>query len=420
VKKVLVIDDSDLFREFITEKLQGFGFEVAQAVNGFDGLLKLRSENPELIIMDFYLSRNPALEILEKKSKDPNLKNVPVIMASAKIDRENLLAVSQYGVRKFFTKPIKVDAFVKAVSEALGVNLEVDATPCIIDANFNDEILFIEVARGFNKDKIEMLKYRLDELAALHHLSNTKVLLLMSGLDIQPNDTLLLSSLLVNIMDHSKAHPKGIRILTNSNTVKTFLAARDQFKGIEVSKNIESAMDDLLGNRAGNFMDEGNNVVAAHFFTPLEDGKEKASGVNLHFEVDNASKGFDLSEVGPNLRIAVVDDDPVLRQIMKKSFEACGAKIDTFDDGKPFLTCPDINVYDLVFLDLMMPGVDGFHVLEAFKKLSINPPTIILSALSKRETVVKALNYGVKSYMIKPVKPDAILKKTIEILKTDF
>lgn len=66
----------------------------------------------------------------------------------------------------------------------------------------------------------------------------------------------------------------------------------------------------------------------------------------------------------------------------------------------------------------MMPGMNGFEVLKNLRSRGITTPIIVLSAISQREAVLKVLSAGVKSYMIKPLKPDAILKKAIEILQT--
>jgi DNA-binding response OmpR family regulator len=76
--------------------------------------------------------------------------------------------------------------------------------------------------------------------------------------------------------------------------------------------------------------------------------------------------------------------------------------------------------FDLVFLDLMMPEVNGFQVLQHMSKEEIEAPVIVFSALSKKETVIKAVGYGIKSYMIKPLKPEQLLKKAEEILNTSF
>jgi DNA-binding response OmpR family regulator len=75
---------------------------------------------------------------------------------------------------------------------------------------------------------------------------------------------------------------------------------------------------------------------------------------------------------------------------------------------------------DLIFLDLMMPQKNGFEVLEALRERDDNIPVIILSALSRKETVLKAMSYGIKSYLIKPLKPEEVFSKAVEVFESNF
>jgi len=419
MKKILVIDESSLLRNFLKQKLEELGFEVVLATNGLEGSLKIRSSLPDLIIMDYYLSRKSCLELLREKKENPNSANVPVIMASTKIDRDRLVEIAKFGVKKFFSKPIKVDALLKTISELLQVSLNLDSTPCIIEAHFNDEILFIEIAMGLNSEKIELLKYKITELLDLYEVQNPKVLVMMSSLDITQADSLKLSALLSVILEFSRAKPRYVKILTNSDYVKKYVEGRSDFQGIEVTKNLERAMDGLLGRKAGAYMDGETNVVHEEFLSAAAPKKEKDETIHLRFEGERAP-AEDLSSLGEKLRFAVVDDDFVIQELIKTAFADTDFQIDTYENGKLFIDKVEPESYDLVFLDLMMPVMDGFETLQKVNEMKIEIPIIVLSALSQRETVIKALKFGVKSYLIKPLKPEWIRKKATEILRLNF
>ena len=419
MKKILVIDESSLFREFLRRKLQAFGFEVVVAVNGLDGITKLRNETPDLAIMDYYLSRTSAVELLKQKKADPNAAHVPVIMTASKIDRSTILEVAKYNVRKFFNKPIKIDALLRTVSELLNVPIEFDNTPCIIEAHFNDEILFIEVAQGLNQEKIDLLPYKIRELLDLYQEKNPKVLVMMSSVDIDQNDSLKLSSLLTGIMEASRARPRDVRILTNSDFVKKYVAGQSDLEGVAVDSSIDSAMDGLLGRKAGSYRDSENQVVNEEFLqasSPRSGGEES---FQMRFEEERAD-AFDLSELDEGISISIVDDDFVIQELIRTAFSDTTFEVKAYDNGYDFVHSTDGMSSDLVFLDLMMPEMDGFQVLDQVNGKDDVPPIIVLSALSKRETVVEALKYGVKSYMIKPLKPEWILKKAAEVLRVSF
>jgi DNA-binding response OmpR family regulator len=418
VKKILVVDESKLFRDFLTKKLQEFGFDVVMAVNGLDGAAKLRREVPDLVIMDYYLSRTSSVDLLEQKKNDPNVATIPVIMASGKVDREKLVQVARYNVKKFFTKPIRIDALVKAISEILGVALDIDSTPCIIEAHFNDQILFVEIAQGLNREKIELLRYKIAELMELYEVRSPRVLVIMSSIDVGPDDSIKLSSLLSTVLENTGAKPRQVKVLTNSEYVREFVEERDEYDGIEVTKNLEQAMDGLLGRKAGSYIDRESQTVHQDFLqaSAPKNGQEEA--IDIKFEEERPR--FDLGELGAAVGIAIVDDDFVIREMVKAVLSDTGATIKEYENGKQFADDPTRDRLDLVFLDLMMPEMDGFQVLAGLHEEGSTLPVIVLSALSQRETVVRAMKYGITSYLIKPLQPESILNKAREVLRTNF
>jgi len=418
VKKILVIDESKLFRDFLTQKLGEFGFEVVGAVNGLDGAAKLRRELPDLVIMDYYLSRTSSVDLLQKKKDDPNTGAIPVIMASSKIDREKLLQVARFNVRKFFTKPIRIDALVKTISEVLGVSLDIDTTPCIIEAHFNDDILFIEIAQGLNKEKIELLRYKIVELMDLYEVKSPKVLVIMSSIEVGPDDSFKLSALFTTVMDNTKAKPRQVKILTNSEYVSEFIADRDEYEGVEVTNNLESAMDGLLGRKAGSYIDRESKTVHQEFLQASSPRSDREESVDMKFEGERAH--YDLNELGEAVTIAIVDDDFVIREMVKAVLSDMGPTIREYENGRQFVDDANASECDLVFLDLMMPEMDGFEVMAQMRRNGFDVPIIVLSALSQRETVVKAMKFGVTSYLIKPLQPEAVLNKAREVLRANF
>ncbi|MFQ3621149.1 MAG: response regulator, partial [Spirochaetales bacterium] len=416
-KKILVIDESPLLRDFLKKKLEEIGCEVVASSNGLEGSLKVRSFLPDLVILDYYLSRKSSLEVLKEMKENPNTAHTPAIMASSKIDRETLMEVAKFNVKKFLTKPIKMDALLKSISEILGVNVSLDSTPCIIEAHVNEDILFIEIAQGLNTEKIELLKYKITELIDLYEIQVPKVLVIMSNLSVTGNDSLKLNMLLTIILEYSQARSRFVKILTTSDFVASFVKGKKEFEEIEVCSNLEQAMDGLLGRKAGSFIDQENLVVHSELLAAGAPKKSKAETIHLRFEGEKAAPP-DLAKL--QVTLAVVDDDFVIQELIKTAFSDTNFKIETFDNGSEFLNRGDLATYDLVFLDLMMPVMDGFQTLEELQKRGFTTPIIVLSALSQRETVIKALKFGVKSYLIKPLKPEWIWKKATEILSLNF
>ena len=102
--------------------------------------------------------------------------------------------------------------------------------------------------------------------------------------------------------------------------------------------------------------------------------------------------------------IAIVDDEPVNRLILKRSFDDEKYEIREFEDGESFLSSLEDYIPDVVLLDVMMPGMDGFEVCD---KLRNNPkafdiPILIITALSDKESKLKGLELGAYDVITKP------------------
>jgi len=420
MKKILVIDESTLFRDYLAKKLAEYQFEVVQGVNGLDGTLKMRSEVPDLIIMDYYLSRRSCIEVLQEKKNNPNTAQVPVIVISSRIDKTKIVEIASYNVKKIFSKPLKMDALLKSISELLDVRLAIDETPCVIEAHFNDEILFIEIAMGLNREKIELLDYKITELLELYQVKIPKLLIMMSNIEFQEKDAPKLRQLLDTLLAREEIDPKFVRILTNAPYVSSFIASNQDYKGIVVADSLEKAMDDLIGLKPDSFAHD--EVANAKFLSASAPKKDIGESIALRFDSEKV-KGGAVPQARTPIRdasIAVVDDDMVIRELVKTVFSESGWEIHPYSNGKEFVTDLEKQNFDLVFLDLMMPEMNGFQVLSYLKQKGKELPIIVFSALSQKETVVKAMSFGIRSYLIKPLKPITLMQKAQELLDTNF
>ena len=420
VKKILVIDESPLVRKYLQGKLSEYGFEVILGVNGLDGSVKLRSDLPDLVIMDLVLSRKTSLELLQEKADNPNAAEIPVIMCSSAIDKNMLLEAAKYKVKKFFTKPLNIEALLSFISQVLSVELGMDESPCIIEAHFNAEILFIEIARGLNRERVELLKYKIEELLDLYQQRVPKILIIMSDIRLAKEDLAKLEALFANILKATGSPLRAIKVLTRSGLVINFLNASADYRGIEVVENLSQAMDRLLGLKVPEAGDQTQQAAGSALLLAARPAGRKGESFSLGMAAAQAAHSGGGGEARKNLLIAAVDNEPVSRQLIATAFGATGFTVQGYENGRLFIEALAENDFALVFLDLLMPVMDGFAVLEYLKEHEPQLPVIVLSALSQKETVIKAIGYGIKSYLTKPVKPEGILMKTVEILRTNF
>lgn len=102
--------------------------------------------------------------------------------------------------------------------------------------------------------------------------------------------------------------------------------------------------------------------------------------------------------------IAIVDDEPVNRLILKRSFPENEYICFEYEDGESFLHSLNNETPDVILLDVMMPGMNGFEVCEKIKKLpkAFDIPIIIITALSDKESKFKGLQVGAYDVITKP------------------
>jgi len=404
--KILVIEGSDIIKKYLKERLERFGFEIIFARDAFDGLVKMKNNIPDLVIIDYFLTQNIKTNFLEEKRQYKTIADIPMIMLGKKFDKDLILSSTKYKIAKFFTKPIKIDLLLKSISEIIRKDMDFDQTPCMIDAHLNDDILFIEVASGLNKDKIESLKYKISEIKNLYKIDFPKILLILVDLNLPESDFPKLVLLLDYIMTYGNNHVTAIKILTSNVEVSFILRDHPKYKSINVTNDINVAIDELSDIKIDDLINKSL--------------KRTATEDEIIWTNNEAS--FDIPEDYSTKKfvISVVDDDILILEFIKTVLSETGNHILTYKNGKELVDDFEKNPPDLIFLDLMMPKMNGFEVLEFAKKGSWEIPIIIFSALTQKETVKKAMIYGVKSYIAKPVNPETIIKKAKEILKSDF
>ena len=416
MKKVLIIGDSSLFRNYLGNKLEEYGIEVSLGLNGFDGYIKMRNEVPDLIIMDYMLSRKSSMEVLTEKKANKNTAPIPAIMIATKVDQRNVVEMAKANVKKILSKPINMDVLLKTISDLIGIEIKVDDTPCIIESHFNEDMLFIEIAQGLNSEKVELLKYKLTELLHLYDVKHPKILLMMTSIEFPENAKPKLRRLLDLIKENAQSNSRMIQILTSTGEIIEYLATTD-YANIPIADNLPEAMDNLLGIKPDDFAHEG--VVHDKLLTASNQVNEGTETVQIGHDRENQGESEN-SIFQSKAVVAIVDDDLVIRELIKTVFSETAWDIKTFENGKEFLMAEKSTKFDLIFLDLIMPELTGFQVLKYLNDKNKKLPIIVLSALSQKETIIKTISLGVMSYMTKPLNPEGLQKKAVEILSSTF
>ena len=111
------------------------------------------------------------------------------------------------------------------------------------------------------------------------------------------------------------------------------------------------------------------------------------------------------------MRILVVEDEARIRAFLARAFEAEGFTVDVVADGEHGVSQALAGTYDLVILDLLLPGRDGLDVLRELHRQRPSLPVLILSARADMATKLRGFELGAVDYLAKPFSLDELLAR---------
>ncbi len=115
-------------------------------------------------------------------------------------------------------------------------------------------------------------------------------------------------------------------------------------------------------------------------------------------------------------RILVVDDEPAIRRTLRANLVARGYDVTAVETGEEALASALARAYDLVILDLMLPGLSGLDVCRDLRAQSA-VPILVLSARGEERAKVRALDLGADDYLTKPFGMDELLARVRALLR---
>lgn len=111
------------------------------------------------------------------------------------------------------------------------------------------------------------------------------------------------------------------------------------------------------------------------------------------------------------MRILIIEDEFKIADVIASRLRNEQYVVDVFGDGEEGLDNALTNIYDLIILDVMLPRVDGFKILEEIRKEKIEAKVIMLTAKSMLEDKLTGFNYGANDYVTKPFHIDELVAR---------
>ena len=118
--KVLIVDDEPFNVDVLQQELEDLNYQILTAFNGQEALDKIKSQQPDLILLDLMMPVLDGFAVLSQIKADNDLRDIPVIIVSAANDSKSIVKGIKQGADDYITKPVDADHLIKKLKEYLG------------------------------------------------------------------------------------------------------------------------------------------------------------------------------------------------------------------------------------------------------------------------------------------------------------
>jgi len=437
--KVLLVEDNEDNRDMLARRLQRRGYEVIFAADGAQGVSKTQQEKPDLVLMDMNLPVMDGWEATRQLKANPQTQNIPVIALTANAmegDREKALSA---GCDEYDTKPIDLPRLVEKIEKLLEKSLsQKPQTPTLPqDSRIQRALLShlrhelctpINAIVGYSEMLLDELKSQPDselfhDLQKIHTCGNQLLTLTNAILDPARQEV---SQLDRNLDSFSST--LRLELLTPLSTVMGYcemLLEEAPDSLIPDLERIHTAAERLLSmiNDIVSLAEQQLQAIDAQqlatadlmLSTPTATTLMQSAATTLR----SLSETSSWEQVVQGGTLLVVDDNETNCDLLSRQLERHGYTVTMATSGQQALNLLAAKPYDLILLDIIMPGMSGFEVLQTLKNHQEwrQIPVIMISALDEIDSVVRCIEMGAEDYLSKPFKPVLLRAKITACLE---
>ena len=334
-----------------------------------------------------------------------------MIIVGPEIPRTSISNLAKYGVFKYFTKPIKFDVLIEVISRIIKTPITMDDTPSVIETHVNGNIIFVDIAQGLNRDKIEILKYKLADIVAKNKMHEPKIIIMMTSLELTFVDGTNLEILFDNLINSFAL--KNIKVLSLNKFTTELLEGHPAYHGIEVAESLNDVLNALVDSgTAGDVSDIVSDKIL------FADDQSIPSSIDTRFGNDKGGSTKADEEKSSTIKVAIVDGDEATRKLLATAFQSINAETVTFENGNSFVSAIPKDQFDVIILDLYLADINGLDILRNLQRQGFTTPIIVYSQATSKEVVLQSLSLGARSYLVKPQKPALIIQKALGVLNS--
>lgn len=185
--------------------------------------------------------------------------------------------------------------------------------------------------------------------------------------------------------------------------------------GLAISKELVRSMNGDIGVNS-------TPGLGSTFWFTFDAETPMKKDLDDYKEVDGMGQGISRELAKTNPHILLVDDNTINRTVAGEILKKSGCKVDAADSGHKALEMVQNTKYDLVFMDIQMPGMDGVTATRKIKRLGLTqvPPIVAMTAYSMEEDQKRFLRNGLDDYLPKPIQAHSLINKVKDWVEFDY
>jgi diguanylate cyclase (GGDEF)-like protein len=413
---ILVVEDEPVTARVMQAKLEEPNRIIYTATTGAEAEAILNTEQIHMVLLDLILPDTDGRNFLVKLRERPVFAGLPVIVTSVKGSSSIKAECFALGANEYFEKPVDLEI----LSAAVGASLQ--RTGQIVKASRTDTLTGLPnrtaFAEAFQRAQSLAERSRINLSVAILDLDKFKDVNDTYGHNIGDDVLRSFSKILVETLRDTdfvarwggeefvvlfpKADAKGAKVALN-HTLEVF------------SKVTFSSEDghDFQCTFSGGVVDVDKETI-------LEDAVANADRLLYHAKDGGRNQIFTREEPVQDKTISVLlaEDDELVASLISHRLSKEGFEISHYSDGlSALMAAPDMKV-DLAILDVKMPGLDGFQLLEKLRKMNHYRaiPIVMLTSMGSDKDISRGFELGADDYIMKPFSPVELLARVNRLM----
>ncbi|RBW69217.1 GGDEF domain-containing response regulator [Bacillus taeanensis] len=410
---ILLVDDDPIFVQSLRNKLENEGWMVFATLYADQAIDLFYRLKPDIVLLDIYMKEKNGVEVLKTIQKQAEFHFISIMMMSLHNDRETRIQCFQEGADDFIKKPVEMNEFLVRIKRHLQRRQSIRNAILMDELThvYNRKFLMMEFDRQLAEytrtgEIFTIAMIEIDDFKNINdsygHLTGDEILRSFANLILENkrNPDYLIrygGTEFVLLLPHTSA--------AEANQLLEHML--DKFRNIDFSYN---QLFFHLSFSAGVVEVNKTNIKEVKWLEQAEIALDKAKkmGKNCVFTPSNI---FEETESSKTIRIGIIDDEPIIRQMVQDYFENAAKEnyhieVKSFREGEEFFNDNwhrGSGPYVLI-LDGIMPRMDGLEVLKKLRNEYDQSRYIVVMLTGRKaeKDIIRALELGADDYITKP------------------